>query len=79
MNPELEKVYEKLAKMAREIDELRDGYAIINKRYVEALSTLSEMTDSAKEAASRASSAAKFARQATGRAVDAAKKRRLIR
>ena len=73
MSTELEKVHEKLAGLEREIKELREGYVIANKRYTEALATLSEMVANAKEAASRAATAAKLAAHATRRSVDAAK------
>lgn len=73
MNAELEKVYERLAEMGREIGNLRQGYVIVNERYTKALSTLGDMTAGAKEAAHRASSAATFAMQATRKAVEAAR------
>lgn len=61
MNKEIENIYSKLVNLETEVNNLRQGYAVINQRYSEAIGTLKNLTSSALEAAKRAAIAAEKA------------------
>lgn len=63
----------KIINLSNEINTLRDGYTLINKRYVESLSALRDLTLKASEAAKRSAIAASFARDAAMEASEIAK------
>ena len=61
MKEDTEKTYAKLISLETEVMNLRQGYAVVNQRYLEALASLKLLTQNALEATMRATAAAEKA------------------
>ena len=62
----------KILSLSNEMNELRDGYALVNKRYVASLGVLHDLTLKSSEAAKRSARAAELAREAAKQAAQLA-------
>ena len=66
------KTMERFEQLEAELQTLKEGYLVVNKRYAETLISMKQLTSSSLEAASRAAVAAEKSAQAARNSADAA-------